>query len=310
MIPLFPNFILLSEAPVEEIQSFVGAFEPYSDFNFLSLFGWDTDENTRVSMLNGNLVISRKEYTGENSFLSFIGTNNLSKTIHILMNYAKNATDMLHELQLIPESSLPTEPLEGLVAVEDRDNFDYILSSEESHSKEGQRYANQRKNLNKFERNYGEGIKTELVDLKNQEIQKEIMELVDAWKGFGTDGSSTAQDEKTAISRLFSYIDMLNKHCEIRCLGVFYNDKLVAFCIFELLPNGWGVTHYGKASQELRSLYEYLMSETLGYLLMRGRKWINYEQDLGIPGLRASKESQHPHHFLKKYIIRLDQNDA
>ena len=38
---------------------------------------------------------------------------------------------------------------------------------------------------------------------------------------------------------------------------------------------------------------------------LRGVKYFNWEQDLGLPGLRKSKEKYHPSFFFKKFIVGL-----
>ena len=86
-------------------------------------------------------------------------------------------------------------------------------------------------------------------------------------------------------------------------MAIYIDDILVGFCIYELLDNGWAISHFGKCDNTFLNLYEYMMISVLRELNSRNYTFLNYEQDLGLPGLRASKSSSIPTKFLYKYTI-------
>ena len=86
-------------------------------------------------------------------------------------------------------------------------------------------------------------------------------------------------------------------------IGVFYDDKLIAFTINELVSRDYCICHFMKGDNSFKGVYSYLVGETSKILLTTGRKYINFEQDLGLPNLRQSKKTFEPVGFLKKYTI-------
>src|SRR3989338_2938897 len=56
MIPQFPQFKRVEITDREAVEAHTHKYEPYSDFNFTSLWAWDTNGERMISELNGNLV--------------------------------------------------------------------------------------------------------------------------------------------------------------------------------------------------------------------------------------------------------------
>ncbi len=55
MIPLFPILKSVSIEDKESIEKYINLYPPYSDYNFASLWVWNTKKNILVSRLNNNL---------------------------------------------------------------------------------------------------------------------------------------------------------------------------------------------------------------------------------------------------------------
>lgn len=75
MIPQFPEFKIVEVGDREAVESHTHRYPPYSDFNFTSLWAWDTSNERMISELNGNLVVRFTDYATNEPFLSFLGTN-------------------------------------------------------------------------------------------------------------------------------------------------------------------------------------------------------------------------------------------
>ena len=78
---------------------------------------------------------------------------------------------------------------------------------------------------------------------------------------------------------------------------------MLAFSIDELLPDGYSLGHFWKADTRHTGVYDYLLHHKAMQPAARGVRVMNYEQDLGLENLRASKMRYRPTSFLKKYRI-------
>ena len=85
---------------------------------------------------------------------------------------------------------------------------------------------------------------------------------------------------------------------------MFVGDELAGFTINELLDSEFAVLHFEKAHAKNHvGIFQFLMLETAKYLHNLNIKYLNYEQDLGILGLRKHKQSYYPAYMLKKYTV-------
>ncbi len=85
MIPQFPDFKHVEVDDREAVEAHTHRYEPYSDFNFTSLWAWDTSGERMISELNGNLVVRFTDYSTHEPFLSFLGD---SQTEHTAKTFA------------------------------------------------------------------------------------------------------------------------------------------------------------------------------------------------------------------------------
>ena len=55
MIPQFPKFKHVEVTDREAVETHTHRFDPYSDFNFTSLWAWDTSNERMISELSDSL---------------------------------------------------------------------------------------------------------------------------------------------------------------------------------------------------------------------------------------------------------------
>src|SRR5579872_6060880 len=100
--PLYPQFDILDLSSKTLIEDYVRPFEPYSDYNFTSLWAYNISNTVSYSFLYDNLIIKFSDYISSEPFYSFLGTNHITETINQLL--AKSTNEHLDEkLKLIPE---------------------------------------------------------------------------------------------------------------------------------------------------------------------------------------------------------------
>lgn len=304
MIPLFPDFIDFFEVMPAEYVSLVEKYDSYSDFNYVSVYCWSQPNSCFISILNGNLVLSIKEYIGDNQVLTFLGVNEIEKTTQTLLDYAASNTQFKKDLKLVPSIIAHQLAASGsYMIVEDHDNHDYILSAADTMTFPGKRYLKKRNRLNKFQRLYENTYKVFDVDLSNPAERNLLIKLDEKWLRMGTDGASQAENEADAIHNLLDNYSKLSKITKLKCISLRVSGKLTAFIIYEI-SNKHAVTHFAKS--EISILYggEYLLAELMKRLYQEyGIDEVNIEQDLGIAGLREHKTAHSPSRFLQKYTV-------
>jgi len=284
----------------ERLEAFVKDYLPFSDFSFLSLFTYNTKGGVEYCFLNGNLVVKFEDYvTGEN-FYSLIGKHKLHETIDTLLAQAKK-DGLQSSLNLVPHSVLEHAPdlHERFTVEEDKDNFDYIVSSLDLAELHPEKLPKKRKLIEDFRQAYPD-LSVRPIDLTDPKNQAAILQMCEDWRVINKKDKTEIEAEFSAIKRLLK-----NAHHfpNLYAVGVYDKDKLVAFNTYEVATHGHGISSFQKADRKYRGIYAFLTHEMAKSMHELGCQYINFEQDLGIEGLRSSKASWHPVNFLKKYKV-------
>ncbi|MFH0773288.1 MAG: phosphatidylglycerol lysyltransferase domain-containing protein [bacterium] len=299
MIPLFPLFTKLDFSHKEDIEKLTHLFPPYSDYNFTSLWTYDTDSSIEISLLNENLIVRFTDYMTLKPFYSFIGRNQPIKTAHSLIDHSYK-TNVEHYLKLIPEDviRLDNALIKHFQVKEDQDNHDYIISVKDITLLPEEKYKRKKYLVDRFKRKYP-SYRSHLMDLSKQPVQNEILDLFFLWEERAGKKRTETENELIAIKRLLAYHKKLN----VYALGIFHDNSLIAFNLYEVTHGVYGISAFQKADKNYTGVYALLSHEAAKHLHSLGCNLINYEQDLGIEGLRLSKSLWKPVHYLKKYII-------
>lgn len=304
MIPDYPSFKLLELSDKSVIESFTNKYRPYSDFNFVSLWSYNIHNKVRIASISENLVILFEDYISGDLFYSILGDFNIQKSVEVLLDSAKEQK-YLPYLKLVPEetvqkllSSLETQTVQ---CIEDRDNDDYILDIENLIKLSGDEYRAKRNFINRFINHFGEKTNVQILDLHDSLIQSNILNLFYIWEENHHIKRTDSQNELQALNNLLSAVKNFD---QLFPIGIFINEKLCAFSITEILQNGYSTIHFEKADIQYVGIYPYLKQQLATLLSKKGISYINYEQDLGLEGLRKAKLAYHPSFYLKKYIIK------
>lgn len=299
-LPLFPKFEHLDISHKEILRSIANNFPSYSDFNFVSLFTWDIDGEVFVSSLNNNLVIKFTDYLDNSNFYSFLGTSKTNETAKTLIEYAKSKGDNT-SLKLVPHSVASLVSTEQFEVIEDRDNYDYLLSVEDLVNFRTNKYRGKKNLLNRFRREHEKHANSIEIDLSNEKNKEGFLEVLNDWQLSREKSNEEVDNEFRAIKKTLEHSNALN----IKAYGVYIDKRLVAFTLFEIVSNKVAIIHFDKADIGYVGLFEHLKHNLSKHLKTLGVEIINYEQDLGLQGLRRAKESYHPIDYLKKYIIKV-----
>lgn len=296
MIPKFPEFKKIEISDEEIIRDFTHSLPPYSDFDFVTLWSWDVGEDRGISELNENLVVRFSDYLTGETFYSFWGNNHLKRTVEKLFEFAldnKHSTDLRFIAQHFVPAGFGVEDVAEIL--EDPDNHDYIYLVEDLVNYKGPQYAQARNLLSRFHRRNGE-VSIRDIDLGLEKDKKLVLDVSERWQ---RNKGKYVTREGAALRRL---IDQ-SAAFKLISFGVMIDGIMAAYAISEVLHDGYAISHFVQADVSHPGLYSFIMQEIAKRVAKEGCVFLNYEQDLGLPGLRQAKKSYHPTHLLKKYAI-------
>ncbi|HBE90810.1 MAG: hypothetical protein A3E37_02885 [Candidatus Andersenbacteria bacterium RIFCSPHIGHO2_12_FULL_46_9] len=296
VIPQFPNFKKIELADRSAIESFTQDFLPYSDYNFTSLWIWNVKNGMQFSQLDKNLIVKFTDYFTGEPFYSFLGHQISQKALGQLFDFI-DGEGQKQTLRLVPEECIQGIRADQFTIKEDPNNFDYILSIPELMTYGGRSLRGKKNFVNRFHKLYRSTMNE--CDLGNPNVQMMIQELFSFWakqKGFEPE----KVDEFLPFQRLLESA----KSFQLVTIGVFVDNQLIGFSISEVVGMSYALLHFEKAdATSFIGIYPFLRQETARALAARGCRYLNLEQDAGLPGLREAKKGYRPCLILKKYTI-------
>lgn len=301
MIPQFPKFKKIELSDREDVEAHTKKYQPYSDFNFTSLWAWDINNERMISELNGNLVVRFTDYQTQELFFSFLGAREVEKTVQELLSHAKDV-GIPPVLRLVPEIIINEIDRPQFNIVRDFDNFDYIYLVPLLSKMYGKAYKSRRVPAGKFLQEQP-SARFEIRNLSDPVIQESMTSVIRSWekKKNLERKECEFEHEDAAIKRLF---EMSLSH-DMTVGAIFVGDAMRAFTIEEIVPHKYSIGHFWKTSGICTGEYDFLAQKTAQYLEDKGIVYWNWEQDLGKENLRSSKRSYRPSDFLKKYQVSL-----
>lgn len=299
-IPTFPAFRPLSIGDRGAIEALTRGRLPYSDFGFTSLWCWAREESCAIALRRETLVVQLRDYVTDAPFLTFLGDDDPLGAVRDLQAFAR-AHGFPETLRLVPETAiLADERLPRLYAVApDPDNDDYLYAARDWADFAGAGFREHRRLLARCRERFPLAVHD--LDLADVDCQQAIIALFDRWAAQKSD--LTGMDrchERSALQRTFA----LGRRPQLAAIGFHDGSNLVGFTIWETLTGSeHGVCHFQKSDRRYPGLSSWQAQEIGRRMLERGCAWINFEQDLGIPGLRCAKRSLRPQRLLRKFTI-------
>jgi uncharacterized protein len=266
-----------------------------SEYNFTNLYMWrEYYQYVWKQKKNGDIILLALFDPTKIIAFPIIGTD-ITWWIDEL-DHLKVAFNQPIEIHRISESlsKKVQEIYPNLKTLEDRDNWDYLYKRSDLVDLPGKDYANIRRKLNKFMREYQ--IEVEPITKENANL---CLQLQEEWCNLrACEDTPSLDNEDKAIRDILLHIDQLDFIGFI----VKYDERVIGYSIGEKLNDSTVIIHVEKGDTEYYGLYQAL-NHIFAEKFASEFEYINREQDLGVPGLRRSKESYHPMKFIKKFII-------
>ncbi len=271
------------------------------EYSFSTLYMWRNYCTVEYAVINDVLVIKKTTKKNGSYFMQPVGykKENLFEIISSLNNIKNNSKDFKYLFGDIEEGfikeleeSLPVK----LKIEEDKDNFDYIYSSEALIKLQGKKYHGKKNHFNHFVNNY----KYEIREIGNEDTLKDAVAFAEEWY------HSRERDSTELKYELIAIEDILRNLAELKLVGiVLYVDGVPAgITVGERINKNMSIIHVEKASPSYNGIYAFL-NRTFAEKFLSETPFINREEDLGIEGLRKAKLSYNPVRTEKKFLINL-----
>ena len=283
-----------------------------ADYGFANLFIWRKAYTPKIAFCGSRLLVGMPQW---NVYAYPKGDGDPAPSIELLLQEAHENGNKLRIRGLTDKTLEEFLPLYGdrFEITEDRDNADYIYTSEKLCNLAGRHLSSKRNHIKHFERNG---------TWEFHKITADSCSCVASCSDSAASGeykiSSIAEarafvnefykekddpdlaDEAVAIEELFENYDVLG------CIGglLYQNGEPVAFTAGTKLDNEVFDVHFEKALPGIEGAYTMVNSEFARMIRaeMPDIVAFNREEDMGIEGLRKAKESYHPDILLMKYF--------
>jgi hypothetical protein len=181
----------------------------------------------------------------------------------------------------------------------DRDNDDYVYTVRQLATLSGRRMHQKKNHYNYFIAHH----QFECLPVTSG-LKPELLAIQESWLA-----TKVERDEFTprqlryeveSVREILEHLDEL----DLLGLAIRLEGRLEGFTLGELTRPDTAQVHLEKANPEIRGLFVALTSHFCR-ALPPAVAYVNREQDLGVPGLRRSKESLKPDHLIHKFTVTL-----
>jgi hypothetical protein len=299
-IPAFPGFRDMTLNDKLLIDALLMKKQPQiSELSFGSLFMWQDSEPVQLSRIDETVLMQSSHEDGNLYLLPPLGQKPLPEPLEVMKQVASVCDRRLPLLYGIGPSE--AERLEGLgMEIEPcRNQWDYVYLTRDLAELPGDKYHAKRnliaRCLSRHRCEYSE-ITPSMID--------QCLQVETRWRRLrARDRVAGLDAESQAVKRLLEHYQDLGVFGGVICV----DGTIEAFAIGERLNRETVVVHVEKANPEIKGLYQVINQ----WFCQKARldfKFVNREQDLGIPGLRKAKLSYHPHHMVEKYVAQIAHN--
>ena len=187
----------------------------------------------------------------------------------------------------------------------DRTYCDYIYAIENLATLPGRKYQRKRNHLNRFRQNHPDCRMVEITEDLFPAVQK----MVEQWytQRMESDPNNDFQLEQKALNRAFEHWSELGLEGAV----LMEDGNILAMSAGSLLRPDTFDVHFEKALEDVDGAYAAINQAFSAHLHEKypALRWLNREDDLGLPGLRKAKLSYYPDHLVVKFWAALLEED-
>lgn len=271
------------------------------EYSFSTLYMWRNYCPVEYSIINDVLIIKKTTENNGTYFMQPVGykKENLFEILSELNNIKNSSKDFKYLLGDIEDDFIDVlkevSPVDFEIQ-EDKDNFDYIYSSEDIIKLKGKKFHSKKNHYNHFVNQYNYEIKV----IDNNDVLKDAEAFAEEWYFSREMESVELKYELIAIKDVLLNLEKL----KLNGIAVYVDGKIAGITIGERINNVMSIIHVEKADSKYNGIYAFI-NRTFAERFLSDTTFINREEDLGIEGLRKAKLSYYPVKTAKKNLINL-----
>ena len=275
------------------------------DYNFTNLYVWQQTYCCEIGQVGNFLATHLRGRVGD-SYLYPAGSGDIAGAIRAL---EADAAERGHPLRLVCLTPGQMAELEEFFPGQfaytaDRDGYDYLYDVNRLADLGGKKLHAKRNHINRFVENNPSWAYEEITPAS----LPECLEMDKEWyrRSLQREGEAEERDlgdEGIALRSAMEHYDQLGLEGGL----IRVHGEVVAFTIGDRLSADTYDVHFEKAYGELQGAYAMINREFARWVRARHPeiKYLNREDDLGVPGLRKAKESYYPDLLVEKHTAVL-----
>ncbi|MHC1719908.1 MAG: DUF2156 domain-containing protein [Clostridiaceae bacterium] len=266
------------------------------DYSVGGLILWADVYDTQFAVAKDMLFI--KFVSGQDNYFTYpMGNGDLKEAFQWLFAYCEeqNLEFKMHIIE--PEMFKAIEkiyPGEYEISYI-RDIADYVYNVEDLKNLVGKKYHGKKNHINKF-------LKTNMDWSYERICEENIEECIEMVKEWCVENGCC--EDKSKADEICVLINGLKHIKELNLIGgiIRSDGRIVALTMGEKSGDDMFIVHFEKAFSDVQGAYPMINQQFIIHELSN-YTYVNREEDLGLEGLRKSKESYHPAFMVEKGIL-------
>jgi hypothetical protein len=292
MIPEYPKFKFVELSDLSHISKHLKHYTcDVCELNLANIFIWRNFDHPQLTCINHNLCIYVSPANEPPYFLEPVGKHKLLETTGVCLKHAGKMSRLSSEF-------IAKLPKENYKISEIRNQFDYIYETKALAELKGRKFDGKRNHIKKFKQRHPN---YKFIPLTPKHL-KDAFKFFEEWFAIRKESRHFPKlaytSQKAAIGETFTNFDKLN------LIGgaLYFEGEMKGFTAGSFLNKETITVHFMYGHPALQGISQLLLWEACNKIFSSA-KYINLEQDLGIPGLRKAKLSNYPLRLEKKYEI-------
>ena len=287
----------------EYLKTLFAAGERGCEYSYANLNLWGRQ---RVAALDGFFVLF-SQFDRLSIYPFHVGRGDIRPVLDAIIQDARERGIVCRLTGLTPADTMLVEELyPGQFRFHpDRNSCDYVYDINDLADLKGRKYQKKRNHINRFWQAHPNCTAAPITEDNLPAVE----EMVASWYAAkqADDPNNDYHLEKQALHRAFAHMNTLG----LEGLVLLENGNILAMTMGSRLSDETFDIHFEKAMDYADGAYPAIAQAFAAHLRSKypALRFLNREDDMGIPGLRQSKLSYFPHHLVVKFWARLWEDD-